>query len=840
MLHSIKKSILYFFALTLGINTHYSFSVDRKVLPYRDLIMVFDTSEIIDKQAFKDKDGPFGAISQSILGALYQKAAPILVTQPILRTALLPSFIKKNKNTSGLAQLFPFLKTKWGQEILKSNESQYVNFRDAALINFNYNEWIIRQVIMKNGRKDLFLLIPRTYQNISELRNYSSTSSSKPSSITALEFTLGCKIDHMGPVSEDQLYALFKENSKSNEEEIFENFDKEKFFVLNAEYQKAGKELSIPQWNIYLTGHGIDAQIRQKKEPQKKIGKKTGGKATRTATSSKAKNSQEDKLLKELNDIEKYFAQIGKAHEKNGAFAFTPNKGIKLQKEKLKQLFDSLSRIQNTLKQVSATYHKDDVKAIEKQFTDAQKLFATNNLNYLVEDLYFIFLGIKDVTTPQEEYSESESESEDEYSDSESDSDSENEYEERAEESTSGLIAGIPIPEFREFLQFLDKKITVHFFYYSSCYAGGKNLQELYNASLKKITGDTYSFTIALNGFLDAPASVELFKRKGEKLKFDQNFNEYFNQLKDDATNLRTRIEKAVDAVSQLQGSLSQQASDLSHIKFPGNEFVQPIKKALREFSRTELSDAEEKPKFETITEIMATTRKSNNALDINVPIILVYPTRIPFPVNIKLPGKLFTSMVAGEHGKMYHIFNKLNVTVDKKNESDILTLISSAFLGVEALHAEKIFWVKELFVNNKLALQNLFFVYNGTNPQVQKTNYKKMIYYTDARGKEFSAHYTDQKPDPYNMQKLGTVSSPEEYRGEYVKQWENYLSQTFGASYEKSDRDTSALQKTLEARRQGQAPEKVLKSHQYSQPQLAGRHDLDKLAEAFVALKKI
>lgn len=87
----------------------------------------------------------------------------------------------------------------------------------------------------------------------------------------------------------------------------------------------------------------------------------------------------------------------------------------------------------------------------------------------------------------------------------------------------STSIAGMPYAEFKILLQFLEKEITTNILLYSSCYAGGKDLLEVYKTGGNP---DIYHFPIILTGFTE---SISLGARDDEL----ESVRDFFVSIRD-------------------------------------------------------------------------------------------------------------------------------------------------------------------------------------------------------------------------------------------------------------------------------------------------------------------
>lgn len=177
------------------------------------LIIIFDDSEFLNKK----EEVLFKAMERSLIAALQQKAAPILVSFSVLRSIVMHRDLLK----------------------ILGNFTQELDL------------WIYKKV-----SDFLYLLVPKNYHDISALKNYSQMNIAKSEAFTPLELALGLKIDHMHSVNwrEIEKTLYLPPWSETLEKDFINNLPN--IFLSNQDYSKVKMLAQRPAWALYMTGHG--------------------------------------------------------------------------------------------------------------------------------------------------------------------------------------------------------------------------------------------------------------------------------------------------------------------------------------------------------------------------------------------------------------------------------------------------------------------------------------------------------------------------------------------------------------------------------------------------------
>lgn len=121
------------------------------------------------------------------------------------------------------------------------------NFLHEAILasnSFNPQDWIILNASSHN----FYLLIPHAF-----LQKIGSQATQVNHQ---LALTLGLNIDKMEQLPADNLTEYVSKNWKklTNKDDLINDFSK--IFIANADYYKENRSAMIPEWSIYMTGHG--------------------------------------------------------------------------------------------------------------------------------------------------------------------------------------------------------------------------------------------------------------------------------------------------------------------------------------------------------------------------------------------------------------------------------------------------------------------------------------------------------------------------------------------------------------------------------------------------------
>lgn len=186
------------------------------------MIILLDDSEY--QRKINPWSDPLAALSVDLIVALHDNIAPIITSASLLKNVLMYEKEIKEQSIYDLKQQEP--------------------------------KWIYKEI-----SNQLCLLIPRTYNNIPELKDYKKNIASDPR-LTNLELKLGLKIDHLKSFEvEDILKKEFPPETLAayHLDEDFIN-SLPKVFVTNNDYGTyPGESIPLikkPRWAIFMSGHG--------------------------------------------------------------------------------------------------------------------------------------------------------------------------------------------------------------------------------------------------------------------------------------------------------------------------------------------------------------------------------------------------------------------------------------------------------------------------------------------------------------------------------------------------------------------------------------------------------
>lgn len=203
-----------------------------------------------------DTEYPYvGSNTYEAIAAFYQQASPILISYSIMNNMLtqLELTAEEKKQEEAAAKL--------GRAGVSVDDADHIisyRLKKHFIQNFNPHDWLLYQV-----NRDLFLFIPNAYiKSLGTLPQPTKKYSSR-------ELLLGLKIDHMTALPFETLQKLaraFADNSSEDEASVYfqqalysnqplqtYNEDYSTIFITSRAYEN--KKL-IPQWVIYLAGHG--------------------------------------------------------------------------------------------------------------------------------------------------------------------------------------------------------------------------------------------------------------------------------------------------------------------------------------------------------------------------------------------------------------------------------------------------------------------------------------------------------------------------------------------------------------------------------------------------------
>lgn len=174
-------------------------------------------------------------------------------------------------------------------------------------------------------------------------------------------------------------------------------------------------------------------------------------------------------------------------------------------------------------------------------------------------------------------------------------------------------IAGLSLPEFRDFLDFFAKKVSTKIFIYNSCYAGGENKVYAFKDTQQQAQ-KTYSFPIIVTSSTD---TFTFSPSRYNPLRFDELFND---------------LSKTTSSIPDYYQILKD-ANALSHI----TNFPQIRLPETDYFSIAALNSIKNNADYMIISRVLGQTRKKDLTINDSVRIVFIYSPEIPFPLRIPL-----------------------------------------------------------------------------------------------------------------------------------------------------------------------------------------------------------
>lgn len=251
-----------------------------------------------------DFENDIGAISDDLLNALTQKAAPILTSASLLgaihTSPALSKLVQDDNKYKDLEEFYKKITKRiselLGSGVMNATEQQKVvsqlnnELRKADIgaadwkgisafmredFVFNPTQWIVK---IADKRKALILLIPKNY--INSLNNVDlllykplpkKLNVNDP--LTPIEYQTGFKIDHMDSINNyTELFPLEYQPAQFSDYFMDDVWPRKTgsnssdIFVSQAEY--ANSQFRAPRWAIYATGHGNIADAKLNTQAQ--------------------------------------------------------------------------------------------------------------------------------------------------------------------------------------------------------------------------------------------------------------------------------------------------------------------------------------------------------------------------------------------------------------------------------------------------------------------------------------------------------------------------------------------------------------------------------------------
>lgn len=292
------------------------------------------------------------------------------------------------------------------------------------------------------------------------------------------------------------------------------------------------------------------------------------------------------------------------------------------------------------------------------------------------------------------------------------------------------VVAGIPLSFFRKLLEFLESKLSVGFFFFNTCFAGGKNLEKIYQDANKLAIQKTFNFIIAEMALTEAPtftvASTNPFT-KHDAIILD--YGKFF-------TSLQNMDGQPIDFVTTLNYVCNflrgrQFITNIPLMKLPGLEWISPLdipgkivslgKSLARSRDQSQVLDISTffAGRYEKLSKEQKTLKK------IYPDAILLYTDKIAFPLKISAPtsNAIPPALVSMISGDAVHELSEIDASEFK------LSKVMRSFFPFTELQPQKIFLIKKLTCQNDplvkglpqtsspRTLKNVIFYNNTTDP---------------------------------------------------------------------------------------------------------------------------
>lgn len=246
--------------------------------------------------------------------------------------------------------------------------------------------------------------------------------------------------------------------------------------------------------------------------------------------------------------------------------------------------------------------------------------------------------------------------------------------------SMGGKIAALSIPQFKDFLTFLEHKIHTKLLYYFSCYAAGANHEELYK-DMESAINKTYSFAIITHAITDATIRVPdirvIIEDGNPVMTYSQRYRRFIEHV------LTSEIIDYKTLANYFQ--TYDLGSMLPQIKLPGLPWFSIIHEDRVASIGSILAKTRTKPL--NIENFFA--RKGKKAAPLG---ILIY-SYIPFEliINSQTPEDLPPTIISMIPGNAIHHIKKISSSVHSVEK-----LITS-FFQIKDLEAKKLFVIHTL-----------------------------------------------------------------------------------------------------------------------------------------------
>jgi len=505
------------------------------------------------------------------------------------------------------------------QRLSQNNEA--MNALILEMVNYTVCSWIDfeKDWQIKQVTEDIFLLIPNNYINTLNLKNKVYNIKTPPISphFTQLELELGLKIDHLQNVNR----TLFEQPIQQNLNDVTFVKSLEQIFITHDDIKKAGYNKPIKHlWSLYMAGHGHPKYLQIEVLPQ----------------------------LHQLKDLFK--KKLDAPKFKNC---------LSYEKNKQQTQLNGLGTIDNHVYQCEhhGSYKKysDKIKQINKEIKRIEPITRSTD------------------------------------------------------KAAHGIISSLSVDEFRDVLKFLNDSIDTTFLYYTSCYAGGPHLIRPYTQTAHDnkplllnytVISGTPAENMSLQEFpfinlppysnrgksiVLAPSDIHTddidIPNKKLKLVTTLQFGQFFGALRKGIHNKKENlllipysVHPHIDSTGKIE---HERIANIPLVRFAHTDHFEPIP-----------GDN---------SSVLLYSKNSSKPLVINKNATLIYTDYIPGKITLNKIGeyqhipKLF-SMIPGFAA---HTFEEISSSTLSLKE------VVNSFLTFPELGSSKIFWIKKLKCQN-------------------------------------------------------------------------------------------------------------------------------------------
>jgi hypothetical protein len=243
-------------------------SQQEKTTPaYRGVLIFLDDSE------YSSSHQSFRPVTSALLSALYQEAGPIIASGSLIDTIF-------SAYNSGIELLKAHNLKNTPENLLNfyKKNNNYTNDKEiiALAAGIDPSKWIIKDLSKKNYQSSLYLFIPKSYlinNGIDPISIAKSDLIDNNQIVSDIELHFGLKVNHVKTIENiteicnartaRSDYIISRTTKQAKEAQYFQssfcgnNKAEGSIFCLSEEYKQSEKSIQMPQWSIFMLGHGL-------------------------------------------------------------------------------------------------------------------------------------------------------------------------------------------------------------------------------------------------------------------------------------------------------------------------------------------------------------------------------------------------------------------------------------------------------------------------------------------------------------------------------------------------------------------------------------------------------